>query len=249
MIPHSNKIVGLVQSIVYRTTGSFIFQRTGKIFIYNGRVKEFLIAHHVNERKIVAITNGTNLELFHPTDLQKRQILRRKYGLPLNKTLALFVGRFVPKKGYSKLLKAASDKYTIVFVGGISPQKHKDDKRYRFMGALSQLELADIYRACDIFILPSEGEGFPLSIQEAMASGLPIITTDDEGYDIHNFDRKLFKLINPSVQQIKEHITKLSEDGNLRKAMSLYSLTYAKLHFDWDATAEELTNQYRQILS
>ena len=49
----------------------------------------------------------------------------------------------------------------------------------RLMGQLPQAELAELYRAADVFVLPSEGEGFPLAVQEALASGLPVITSDN----------------------------------------------------------------------
>ena len=188
-------------------------------------------------------------DLFHPPTTKQKNVLRQKYNLPSEKILALFVGRFVPKKGFRKLLEAVGEDYVIVFVGGDRPDSVKPDHRAIFLGSLSQIETAEIYQACDVFVLPSEGEGFPLSIQEAMASGLPIITTDDPGYRSYNFDRKLLYLISPTAREIKNYLTKITNDSRLRDIMGKYSLTYAKKYFNWDETIEKISHSYQEALS
>ena len=55
-------------------------------------------------------------------------------------------------------------------------------ERVTTLGRLSRERLAEIYRACDALIVPARGEGFPLSAQEALASGLPALIADDPGY-------------------------------------------------------------------
>lgn len=249
LIPHPSKLVRFVQVAVYATMGRFILASSYKIIIFNGRVKDFLTNRRVSEQKLAVITNGTNLELFHPASLATRKALRKKYKLPSNKVLALFVGRFVPKKGFDKLIKSAGDDYTIVLAGGSTPAQHKSDKRLMFAGSLTQEELADMYRACDIFVLPSEGEGLPLSMQEAMASGLPIIAGDDVGYDLYEFDCNLLKFINPSVEEIKSSLRKVTHNSELRKAMSNYSAGYAKKNFKWGEHASKLHTLYTEALS
>jgi glycosyltransferase involved in cell wall biosynthesis len=123
------------------------------------------------------------------------------------------------------------------------------DDKFIFLGSFPHKETASIYRACDIFILPSEGEGFPLSVQEAMASGLPIITTDDEGYRPYNFDRTLLHLIKPTTMEIKRDITYVVSDESLQKAMSKYSSVYARRYFDWNTTTTKLVGIYEQAMA
>jgi D-inositol-3-phosphate glycosyltransferase len=248
MIPHPKPLVMKVQRIVYKTTGAFVLSNSKKVIVFNERVKDFLINSGVAKSKILNINNGVDFELFHPPTTKQKGALRQKYNLPTEKTLALFVGRFVPKKGFRKLLEAVSKDYAIVFVGGDRPNSIKRDERTIFLGSLSQQETAEIYQACDVFVLPSEGEGFPLSIQEAMASGLPIITTDDLGYRSYNFNRELFYLISPTVREIKDHLTKIAQDSRLRDAMGKYSYSYAKEYFNWDEKIEKISHTYREAL-
>jgi D-inositol-3-phosphate glycosyltransferase len=249
IIPHPKLLVMKMQHIVYKTTGAFVLRNSKKVIIFNERVKDFLIDSGVSESKIFNINNGVDFKLFHPPKIKQKGALRQKYNLPAEKILALFVGRFVPKKGFRKLLQAVSEDYVIVFAGGKRPVSVKADKRAIFLGSLSQKETAEIYQACDVFVLPSEGEGFPLSIQEAMASGLPVITTDDPGYRSYNFDRELFYLISPTVKEIKHHLTKLAKDAHLRDAMGKYSYSYAKKYFNWKETVEKISHIYHGALS
>ena len=94
------------------------------------------------------------------------------------------MGRFVPKKGFDILYQAKDPSYLLVFVGGgMIPDYIKSDHSVKIIGPLPQEELAMLYKASDVFILPSYGEGFPLSIQEAMATGLPIITSKQNNLD------------------------------------------------------------------
>jgi len=246
IIPHPSRLVVFTQSVVYKIVGSFIIKNSQKIFVINNNVKDFLISRGIAGSKVVVYKNGVDLSIFRPATKEQSIYIRKKYNLPENDTLVLFVGRFVPKKGFDKLLQAGSDDYTIVFVGGERPSKQKPDKHFIFLGMLSKNEIAEIYRACDIFILPSIGEGFPLSIQEAMASGLPIITTDDDGYSMYDFDRTKLLLIEPSVQNIQQNIHQLVHDPELRKAMGQYSVFYASRYFNWGTSTKTIIDSYHE---
>jgi D-inositol-3-phosphate glycosyltransferase len=248
MIPHPSTLIMQAQRFAYGTGGAYIFRNCNKIFVYNERVKAFLINKNVHEEKIVTIVNGVDIKLFHPSTPKEKYILRKKFNLPKDALLVLFVGRYVPKKGFSKLLKCVSENYVIVFVGGKNNLKSPPQNTV-FLGLLQQNDLSEIYRACDIFVLPSEGEGFPLSIQEAMASGLPIIAGYDSGYDSYKFDGNMLRLINPSIEVIKDNLSEIAENHTLRKVMSRYSLRYAKKHFNWPAVILNITNLYIKELS
>jgi glycosyltransferase involved in cell wall biosynthesis len=52
----------------------------------------------------------------------------------------------------------------------------------RLLGAVAPERVAQLYRAADAFLLPSRGEGFPITAQEAMASGLAVVLADEAGY-------------------------------------------------------------------
>jgi starch synthase len=89
----------------------------------------------------------------------------------------LFVGRFVEKKGLAALrdLAAANPGWNLSLVGSgpIDPNAWGLDN-VQVLGRKDRAALAELYRAADALVLPSVGEGFPLVVQEAMASGLPV---------------------------------------------------------------------------
>ena len=204
LVPHPSRVVKLLQRLVYATVGATVFHSSAIIVVLNERVKSFLVARGISDAKITFILNGVDSELFRPAAPKEKQVLRAKYELSRSKKIILFVGRIVPKKGFEKVLAAESQLYQLVFVGGSLDRA--ESANVRFLGRLPQPQLAEIYRAADIFVLPAHGEGFPLTIQEAMASGLPVIMADDAGYAVYELDQNLVYLLEgrPSSELVRE---------------------------------------------
>ncbi|MGO9390166.1 glycosyltransferase family 4 protein [Rhodoblastus sp.] len=124
------------------------------------------------------LQNGIDGALFHPRLEKSRSRVRRDYGIPVDRSVAIFVGRFVEKKGLSILAALAHRRpdlhFALVGNGPVRPGKW-GLPNIHVLGFQSQATLADLYRASDFLLLPSVGEGYPLVIQEAMACGLPVI--------------------------------------------------------------------------
>jgi len=130
-------------------------------------------------RRPMLVFNGVDAEVFHPlSDHSLKAALRARLDLPIEKPVVLFVGRFVEKKGLLILKKMAErhPEMTWAFAGSgpLSPS-HWGLPQVKVYRDLCEGSLADLYRASDVFALPSTGEGFPLVIQEALACGLPIV--------------------------------------------------------------------------
>ena len=104
-----------------------------------------------------------------------------------------------------------------------------------------------VYKASDVFILPSYGEGFPLSIQEAMATGLPIITSKQNNLD-RTLDSPLVRYIDITVADIKSAIKEIQSNSVLQKEMSEYSSKTATEHYSWEKNITKLVSIYRQKL-
>ena len=120
--------------------------------------------------------------------------IRRAFGLPEDGTLILFAGRFVEKKGISVMKKLAERRpdWTWVFAGWgpLNPDQW-NTPNVRVLSGLRGASIAGLYRACDLLVLPSFGEGFPLVIQEALASGLPVVC----GEESHRADPAIGNLV------------------------------------------------------
>jgi glycosyltransferase involved in cell wall biosynthesis len=248
-VPHPNSLVRLAQRLIYSTTGRFVLRSSERIIILNSRVAAFLVSKGIEESKVMFLPNGLDPQEFSPGDKEDKLALRRKYNLPEDKILALFVGRFVPKKGFSKLfdLPAAAN-LDLVFVGGAPPPGHNRGDQH-FLGVIDRDSMPDIYRLSDIFVLPSQGEGFPLTAQEAMACGLPVVMTDDPAYDLYQLDKKLVKLVDPSIESIGTALESTAADQELREAMARYSREYTLKNFDQCTKIAELIDVYRVHLN
>jgi len=125
------------------------------------------------------IFNGVDAELYRPAHSKEEKLgLRKRFNLPLDLSVVLFVGRFVEKKGLEILHRMVSIRPECAWAfagwGPNNPEAWGIDNVYVFSGLRGE-SLAMLYRACDVFVLPSVGEGFPLVIQEALASGLPVL--------------------------------------------------------------------------
>jgi D-inositol-3-phosphate glycosyltransferase len=144
------------------------------------------------ERKIRIIPCGVNLELFQPRD---RIDSRRRLGIPPDRRVVLFVGRFAALKGVDALLGAAADLERrfpglyLVLAGGDSPESSDFRSltrlaemldlrdRVRFPGRVEQDQLPIYYSAADLLVLPSHYESFGLVVLEALACGTPVAAT------------------------------------------------------------------------
>jgi glycosyltransferase involved in cell wall biosynthesis len=125
------------------------------------------------------IFNGVDDAVFRPAaDSAERAADRAALGLPADARVLLFVGRFVEKKGLHLLRRLAEAHPDTLFAfagwGPVDPAGW-GLANTRLFRELSGPSLARLYRAVDLFILPSTGEGFPLVIQEALASSLPVV--------------------------------------------------------------------------
>jgi D-inositol-3-phosphate glycosyltransferase len=246
IIEHPRRVVRLAQRLVYRVIGAAVARSAARIFVVNERVALFLRRLGADAETIELLPNGTDLDRFHPSATADKRRSRRELGLPEDGLLALFVGRFVPKKGFDKVLLAAGEGYRLVLVGGPPPPGAGDHRDVTFVGSKAPDELAEIYRACDLFVLPSEGEGFPLAVQEAMACGLPVITTDDPGYGIYELDRERVAFIEPTVPALRSALRRVARDDVLRARMAHYSAVTAARRFSWSQHLQGLERAYGQ---
>jgi glycosyltransferase involved in cell wall biosynthesis len=125
------------------------------------------------------VFNGVDAEVYSPLgEREDRASIREQLGLPRQAIVVLFVGRFVEKKGVSamkRMVEMRPDR-TWAFAGsGPLDPRSWNAANVRVFSSLRGASMVPLYRACDLLVLPSVGEGFPLVVQEALACGLPVV--------------------------------------------------------------------------
>jgi glycosyltransferase involved in cell wall biosynthesis len=247
-IAHPSALVRSVQRIVYRAAGFPILRAAARVIVVNSRVEDFVVDNGVARNRVLLIPNGVDMLRFRPAQDGERAAIRARYGLPQKAVLALFVGRFVPKKGLGQLLAACDDAYTVVCVGGERPAGFPETRRARFLGALAQDQVAEVFRAADLFVLPSESEGFPLTAQEAMASGLPIVLRDDAGYAPYGLTSAGVRFVDGSPDTLRAVLRELAGNPGARVQLGQAALQYAQARFSWSDHAEQIENLCHAVL-
>lgn len=189
-------------------------------------VKKMLLDHRLGmEQEIPVFPNGVNLETFH---LMDQVALREKYGFPKDGFLVIYVGKFGEKKGIFRLIEATQgmkDVYSIFLGDG---ECETDPETTLFKGKVPQCEVPLMLNTADIFVLPTRIEGCSNAIIEALACGLPIVSSN---YDFNEeiLDEFCSIRVDPlNVSEIRQAILTLKNDPEIRKRMSQAALEKAK---------------------
>jgi UDP-glucose:(heptosyl)LPS alpha-1,3-glucosyltransferase len=236
-----------------------------KIISVSQRIKkEILENYDVREEKITVIPNGVDLDEFNP-DAEKREEIRNKFGIEENDIVLMFSGREFERKGLEYIIKALPevDKNVKLFVVGKSDPKHAIELPFRFdfqslankLGVSDSIiftgfvpEIKDYYAASDIFVFPTAYEPFGLVITEAMASGLPVITSKSAGAaELIRDGHDGLLLDEPNnVNKIAEKIKFLIENESIRRQIGRNARKTAK-DYSWDEIAKRTMEVYEEV--
>jgi len=230
--------------------------RFKKIIAISELVKKNIIEHYgVEDRDIAVIYNAVDLETFHPRNKNLyRKDIRRHYSIADDAFVVLFVGSGFERKGLEFLLKAAERVHsalTVLVVGRGSKKKYESlTKRQRVIFCGPQREIHKYYAASDVFVFPVIYEPFGNVHLEALASGLPVITTNLSGAaeiiqdGIHGFVIHLPE----DSPAIAEKIQFLIDNSKEREVMSINARKRAE-EFSFDKYSEKVLNLYKGIIS
>ena len=214
--------------------------------------KEDVIAEfNVKEERITVIPNGIDIENFKPSSDSKT----------LDFKIVTTASSDIPLKGLRHLILALPRvlreyPLTRLTVIGKSPKKSKLNKliddlkledKITFKSGISENEIVDIYHDSDIAVIPSLYEGFGFGAGEAMACGVPLISTDSGGLK-QVIGESALKIEPGSVQQIEESIIKLFNEEEIRNELSKKGRKRMEELFDWEIAAKAYINLFESLI-
>lgn len=213
------------------------------------------------QKKRRVIRNGLDLSRFR-ADTRQRETVRRNYGITNDQILVATVGRLSKEKNQDLLIRAAlriapyQPKLRFL-IAGSGPEEAKLKELIRQKGGENNIimagqvdDIAPLYQAMDIFVLCSLTEGVPLTILEAMAARVPVITTRVGGIPEIIDDNRSGILINSEDETaLAEKIGDLCRHETKRLALTDQAFIDVSQKFSMDKMIEEYRKVYNEILS
>jgi glycosyltransferase involved in cell wall biosynthesis len=222
----------------------WVCERASFLAPVSGELLRILVELGAPEQKCRLPRFGVDVEMFHPSDSP---------SAGRDEVRVIFVGSLIPRKGLHDLLEAMADprlsNIVLDVVGdGYFGAELKAmsarlglGSRAAWRGALSQAEVARLMRSSDLLCLPSYMEGRPNVVNEAMASGVPVISTRIGGVPdmiVHGETGLLFDAGN--VEELRQCLHILAADPGLRDRMGKNGRELLiRSGVSWDATAED----------
>ena len=241
------------------------------VFTASSWGRQIMINCGVDYKKIKIIPEGVDPNVFHPWGGTIENIDRKKFNF-------LMIGKYEKRKGqdelieaFSKIFKNYQDVQLLLKADSfIDPeailQLKSKIKAYGcnnikiLSGKVDNVFLASLYRSCDAFVFPSKGEGWGLPLIEAIACGLPVVTTYCTGHSeylkcienhIEMIDTKLEQVpfdpqkypdgfgnwYAPLVDSIADGLKRCVERGKQRNLLAAEIMIS---NFSWDASARKL---------
>ena len=233
-------------------------KRAAKIFSVSDSLKQHAIGLGIDPAKIQVVGNGVDTEKFHP--LPKHEA-RQQLGLPPDAPVLISVGGLVERKGFHRVieclpsLRLAFPGLQFLIIGGASAE---GDWRARLQELVACLSLQDTVRflgaippdklklplsASDVFVLATSNEGWANVFLEAMACGLPVVTTRVGGNEEVVANPELGSLVPFGDQKaLEQAIAEALKKNWNREAIMAYARENS-----WDSRVQLLNDAFTQL--
>ena len=209
--------------------------------------KKTFLEKGFSENKIKVIRLGVDLKTFYPKKTKKNN---KKFTIISSGEISIRKGSHLLIEAFNNLKLPNTE---LLFVGKLEKGINSflngiKNSNIFFLGNKNELELNNIYNSSDLFILNSFEDGFGMVIPQAMACGLPVITTFNTGAsEIIENNKNGFVIKAGDTNSLEKKIKKIYFDKKLRYKMSKYSIKKVKKFYSWETYNNNIYNFYKKI--
>ena len=240
------------------------FRRAGAVTACSADLAERAVRLGAARERTSVVPYGVDAARFQP-DAGARDIVRQQLGIPAAMTLVAAAGRLVRKKGFEYLIDAVRDlPHVVLALAGDGTLREElrmraasagASERIRLMGNQTQDEVARLFAAADLIVAPSvrddagNVDGLPNVVMEALASGVPLITTSAGGIGSvveHGVTGWIVPERDPSA--IVSAVESLREDTR-RRQIGAAARRLVQERFGWQRTAASFIEAYTRALA
>ncbi|MCZ6799628.1 MAG: glycosyltransferase family 1 protein [Nitrospirae bacterium] len=254
---YSKKLLG--QPLSFKRTRERVKRASRVIAVSQFTAQEVRDLYGVEPEKITTIHHGVSNNFFPDPDRDRLTILQQKYHLPSSPYI-LFVGGADPRKNHRPLFQAFAHNhrlqktYHLVAVGNSRVRDASLHETCRTLGISEKVSCIEVvpkedlrllYSHADVFVFPSRYEGFGFPVLEAMACGVPVITSRGSALPEVAGDAALFFDPN-NVEELGEAISCVLENAEVKTELRTRGPARAK-QFSWEQTALKTMNVYRDL--
>jgi len=239
-VQYPSAALNAIQRGAWRTIGTPLVRGADAVVTYNARVHDEL--EHRSGREVRFVGNGVDVDRFHPRSCDERRALRRSFGLPEEGVIALFAARESEKKNLDVLLRAERKDYTLAVCGW---ERNLMGPALVDLGVVPYARMAELFACADVMLHPASGEGFPLAVQEAVASGLPVALLWDEGYS--RWMPRTVVAACDTPEEVPRRMSELAREPARRIALGDAGRAWAKAEWSWDATVKAYERIYDDV--
>lgn len=237
-VEYRRQALNSLERAAWRTIGDRVVGRANRVTVVSRRVQAWLERRYP-EKAVDLISNGVDLAAFRPRSPSDAAGLRERFGLPVGKTLVLFVGRAAEKKNLAAALAIPRESFTLVVCGA---SRELREPGVIDLGTIPHERMGDLLGGVDVMLLPSQGEGFPLAAQEALAAGLPLVLLWDDGYS-GALDREVVAACTRE-EELTDALQRYVASPALRAEAGRRGRDWAERHWGWEAVVAAYESVY-----
>jgi glycosyltransferase involved in cell wall biosynthesis len=243
-VQYRSRLLRGLQALAHRLLGAWVLGGADRV-VFESETVRLQFGRFVRYRASPQLVqNGVDTKQFQPAPADQRRGLRARLGVDAQTPLLLFLGRFVEKKGLP-VLHALSARFSAarwLFAGwGPLDPAAWHLPNVSVVRSPGEDDIAALYQAADLLVLPSVGEGFPLSVQEAMACGTPAMVGSETAAGCPQAEGLLLHEVTgggDTEARWSERLERLLASRASLEAMRPQVAAFAREHWDWDRCVE-----------